>query len=285
MGTRIIAFITGSARHTSSPTSADTPTNLAPSSGQTWSLNWDEDGQGSHFLSAADRDKGKLTNASVVEMVKASLGENVVIQAIEGGSCQFDVSPAGLIQLKKDGVPDAVITSMQRASKPKTDAAPANPEVSTAPLSLPMITLIDGDKRFTMQSSPGDNRSSGGPFGSARVHVLQGAKSLTRVQNTTPRFELFLPASIRPDDQICIIMPEIKKDERRIETARTSRFTGTRDGTNRKVELKFEQLPTAPGTPSTYFFYRGTPTAPLAPGEYVLVKQKYQFLDFGVDAK
>jgi len=59
-----------------------------------------------------------LTNDGVVAMVKAGLGDEVVISKIKTSQGQFDLSAQGLVQLKESGASDAVIKAMIEASAP-----------------------------------------------------------------------------------------------------------------------------------------------------------------------
>jgi hypothetical protein len=60
---------------------------------------------------------GVLRNADVVKMVKAGLSDSIIIATIRGSTCQFDSSPDALIQLKKGGVSDTVLTAIVGAAK------------------------------------------------------------------------------------------------------------------------------------------------------------------------
>jgi hypothetical protein len=56
----------------------------------------------------------KLTNADVIAMVAAGLSAEVIVKSIGmASSTDFDVTPTGLIALKKAKVPDGVISAMQ----------------------------------------------------------------------------------------------------------------------------------------------------------------------------
>ena len=56
----------------------------------------------------------KMTNDEVIQLITAGLSEQVVITSIRQASTKdFDLTPKGLIALKKAGVPDAVIVVMQ----------------------------------------------------------------------------------------------------------------------------------------------------------------------------
>src|SRR5258707_137574 len=54
-----------------------------------------------------------LTNQDVLKMVQAGLGESVVLATVRtAGATSFDLSPDGLIALKKGGVSDAIVSVM-----------------------------------------------------------------------------------------------------------------------------------------------------------------------------
>jgi hypothetical protein len=71
-----------------------------------------------------------MTNGDVIEMVSAGLSDSVVATSVRQASGRdFDLSPAGLIALKKAKVSDQVISAMQRAYGPAAPVqAPASPK-------------------------------------------------------------------------------------------------------------------------------------------------------------
>jgi hypothetical protein len=59
-----------------------------------------------------------MSNADVVQLVKAGLSQEVIITAIrQASSRDFDLTPAGLVALKGGKVPDSVILVMQNPGK------------------------------------------------------------------------------------------------------------------------------------------------------------------------
>jgi hypothetical protein len=68
-----------------------------------------------------------LTNDGVVTMIKAGLGEELILAKIRTSPGQFDLSAEGLIRLKEAGASDAVLKAMLEAS-----AASAPPPPKTA---------------------------------------------------------------------------------------------------------------------------------------------------------
>ena len=73
----------------------------------------------------AQKAKSAMTNADVIQMVSAALSEQVIITSIRQAPAKdFDLTPNGLIALKKAGVSDAVISVMQEVSaSPKSTSA------------------------------------------------------------------------------------------------------------------------------------------------------------------
>lgn len=95
----------------------------------------------------------KLTNADVIEMVTGGLSDEVVVTAIkQAGAAAFDISPTGLLALKKSKVSDAVIVAMQNKA-PETQSAPRPPsqpvpQVQATPCAgLEMMGLYKVDMR------------------------------------------------------------------------------------------------------------------------------------------
>lgn len=80
--------------------------------------------------SAAAPPAGAITNSEVVEMIEAGLSSDVVAKAVQtAAAVNFDLTPTGLIALKKAKVPDAVISAMQA----HTASAPAATEAAKKP--------------------------------------------------------------------------------------------------------------------------------------------------------
>ena len=74
-----------------------------------------------------------LTNAEVVEMVKANLSVEVIVAKIQVSRCHFDTNPTILAELKYRGVPNAVLVAMTEAPY----GAPRNQISETPPRAEP----------------------------------------------------------------------------------------------------------------------------------------------------
>lgn len=65
-----------------------------------------------------------LTNDAVVAMVKGGLAEDVIIAKIRSSDATYDLSAAGILKLKGDGVSDAILKAMiERSAPPPTPPA------------------------------------------------------------------------------------------------------------------------------------------------------------------
>lgn len=60
-----------------------------------------------------------LTNPEIVKMVRAQLGDDLIIEVIERNTPDFDLSPDALVALKKEGVSQKVLNAMLRAQRPR----------------------------------------------------------------------------------------------------------------------------------------------------------------------
>ena len=71
------------------------------------------------------RAQSTLTNQDILTMVSGGLSEQVIVTAIQQSTKRdFDLSPSGLVALKKGGVSDALISEMQRAAAPLSRPVP-----------------------------------------------------------------------------------------------------------------------------------------------------------------
>jgi hypothetical protein len=87
------------------------------------------------FLAALCCAQSALTNDAIVKMVKAGLGEDIVVGTIKNQPGQFATSADDLIALKKAGVSDRIITAMM--DKSSAPAVSGNPLVAAAPTPAP----------------------------------------------------------------------------------------------------------------------------------------------------
>lgn len=82
-----------------------------------------------------------ITNETIITMVKAGLGEELIISKTQASQIQFDVSTESILTLKKEGVSEKIIKTMLEASS-KSDTA----EQKTVPIVNPAESSNLGEK-------------------------------------------------------------------------------------------------------------------------------------------
>jgi len=74
--------------------------------------------------------EARLTNSQVVELVKAGIGAETIIEKIKRSRCNFDTNPSQLAELKYKGVPDQVLRAMIEAPYGKPSVVEESETVS-----------------------------------------------------------------------------------------------------------------------------------------------------------
>lgn len=83
----------------------------------------------SFVLFAQTANQDVLTNEGVVELVKAKVGESVIIGMIRTMPTQFSLNKDAVIRLKQQGVPDKVLAAMVSRSSSANSSAGSSPAV------------------------------------------------------------------------------------------------------------------------------------------------------------
>jgi hypothetical protein len=214
-----------------------------------------------------------LTNESVIGMVKAGLGEGIIVQKIRASARKFDTSTDGLLKLKAAGVPDKVIEAMIGGAPP----APAPGE--------PMIAHLGPAGARLLKAVHGDLETSFAPYvGSRQEVVLERPRAEYRITDAQPLFSTNLAA-----EQWALVRLKPGKRDRNLPINKNSGwiFEGVtfRQGPDPKYRVPLALV----GEPSPDGTIRLKPTEPLASGEYGLVPfmrgrpNVYEVFDFGVD--
>jgi len=60
--------------------------------------------------------RASMDNATVLKLVKASVGKDVILQLIHTSTADYDVSANAIIELKEAGVDQGIILAMINAS-------------------------------------------------------------------------------------------------------------------------------------------------------------------------
>ena len=279
---------------------------------------------------SAAQARGPLTDEDIIQMVGNGLPDGVAIGSISANEVNFDVSPNGLLSLKKANVSDKIVEAMLSAEAKKRDAAhpvaapaPAsvnyvsaprqsamgvpvmNSPVSQAPVQLPKVTLVVGERKLPLQASSTEIANSKGKGGSKAGGILKGfgtgmlqmggmpqmgggsrGGGLPRVAYTwalpgrnsqsvlptrTPGFEIEFSdiPGIDPDGYAPVIVKLIqtKDNWRLVETSKDKFDKHGNDTRSTKTEGQVPVKATSLGRGHLQV----TPTSELPPGEYGLV--------------
>lgn len=109
-----------------------------------------------------------LTNAKVVELVKAGIGESVLIPKIHASRVVMDASEPALLELKAGGVPDAVIVAM-------LDRAAVHGRIATTGQSANLVELSAGTEIKVMTKE----KISGRKVKPGQVFMMEIAEDLS----------------------------------------------------------------------------------------------------------
>ena len=229
----------------------------------------------------------KLTNEKVLQMIKAEVPESTVMLAIEADPSELDTSADSLIKMNEGGASKSVLDAMVAAKNRKTppSATPATVPAGVVP-KFNEVTLVRGDKRISLMQG-GQMKATGAPFvGSTVRKVFEGALSPTRVKAGDISFELIQMSNSLPEESISLVIPEVRKKDRRVEINHAGGFivVSTSSGKKTLVPVKYEKISENNLPGMSVPKYRLTPQSKLVPGEYVLIANN-QFFDFGVDAE
>jgi hypothetical protein len=228
------------------------------------------------LLMPADRGLAQevLTNDSVVQMVKAGLPESVIVAKIRSTSTKFDLRTDALVTLKKAGVSDKVLEAMVAQGSPATGTLPPSPATMAAAPPGPtmgpgkdrdVVYHLTGDKYVELDPAVAELETNFAFFQSKSEIVLPGKKAKYRVMEKQP---VFLTTYSPTEAPLVRLKPGDDHDDRNLKVSSGAfmPFGGThRQGVRNedKIAVTSERDPRG--------FYRVTPAAPLAPGEYGFV--------------
>jgi len=100
----------------------------------------------------AQSDQAAMTNADVVEMVKAGLADDTIVLAIQKRTTSFDTNPATLVSLKKQGISDKVLAAMLNSGNQQS-AQPSQTQRQVFDISLGRyFCKSDTPARLTIQN-------------------------------------------------------------------------------------------------------------------------------------
>jgi hypothetical protein len=248
---------------------------------------------------AADQTVETLTNGSIIELQNLNLGDGVILDKIKNSKCDFDVTVAGLKQLKEANVSSAVIQAMINAKTlatppPPVTLTPSNSTVINSDLQPPagdvndpntyhdsgvwLYEEIGGTKKMTQLSTEAyDISHMNIPFGggiSGSDAVLPGIAAKTQSSLRRPVFYMYfgegkqnntdMMATLTPD-QLPLAHLKVtdnkKKQERTVSLGSGGAFGG-HQGIPMKERRSVDWSKVGTG------IYKVTPQQDLDEGEY-----------------
>ena len=209
-----------------------------------------------------------ITNETILTMVKAGLGEELIISKIKTSQNQFDVSTDAILKLKNEGVSEIIIKAMIEASRPKGSTPLQGEDVGGMILSN--LYLKRGEQLLPIPpiiaEAAHSRKKSFIPyyFGPHDVwHFIRGEKSVVRTNDKKPLFY----TKMNPSGFLLVKLTYQK--------AKDIRFVISTGGIYREtIPIEFKE--------SKEGFFELFPKVDLSQGEYAFVARE-RFYDFGID--
>lgn len=243
---------------------------------------------------ASAQDQEVITNNTIIRMVKAKLGEDVIISKIRNSKTNFDLSTDSLIKLHEAAVSDNLINVMQNPqSQPTSASQPLN---SPTPSSGGLF-IVQGGKNVEMEYVAGFTKTITSAYamgwsGSMKtkfVIMASGEKASFRIQGKTPAFY----SKLHPSEIGLVIFDTDTYNKKPVRyVLRVGDMWQTQGQAagpaQSNIDFDFKKEPNG--------LYKITLKAPLEKGEYAFIapgtssgggpwnpSSAYKIFDFGVD--
>lgn len=243
-----------------------------------------------------------LNNDSVLALIAAGLGDEVVVAKIKTTPGNYDLSTASVIALKEKGVSGAVLAAMITASSVKAEV-PMSLDSPDPLVPHPSGIYLSGPEKMTrIESTTTRQARTSGLFGYALTGGLASLKVKAAVNGPSatvvatgknPVFYFYFDqtaqglgaagGSVTSPNEFSLINFETKKDKREAVIGSAS-IGGAKTGLRDKDQIDFTSEQIAPGT------YKVSPVTALKPGEYGFVSgivgsgnnATFRVFDFGI---
>lgn len=224
-----------------------------------------------------------LTNDTVLALLEAGLGDEVVIAKIKASPSNFELSTETVIALKQRGVSGPVLAAMISAS------AVPSPTAMSLDSPDPMVPHPSGiylagvEKMTRIESTTTRQARTSGMLGAALTGGLSGMRIKAAVNGPTadiqtresrPVFYFYFDlaeqglgasgGAVTSPQEFSLIRFEAKKDKREAVVGSVG-LGGTKAGLRDKDQQEFEVTQMKPGV------YKVVPVSPLKAGEYGFV--------------
>jgi hypothetical protein len=234
-----------------------------------------------------------MTNQTVLSLLKAGLGDELVIAKINSEPCDYDVSTDGILSLKSSGASERVIAAMvTRCASASEARGVAGDDASPDPMvrHSPGIYVLESWQKPTALQPVSASKSSGMKtsgngsivFPLIAKLILPGAVSRLPVQSANPTFFFYFnpndlavsdfgqehSSAAQSPDAFSLVHFKQRRDTRELEMGRASAYGGSlvsfRKGLTLKNSIAFRSEKRGNGI---YEVSAG----PLEAGEYAFV--------------
>jgi len=240
-----------------------------------------------------------LTNDAIVSMVKAGLGEELILNKIKMSPGQYDLTTNALIKLKTDGVSDRIIQAMMGApSAPGPAATPVPPVAPMAPpppVATPVPVGPQPPLAVSLPGAPGMIVVQGQSlFVKVNDRVLEVLPVVAEIAHSMAKH--FIPFYFGPGDNWHFVSGQ--KAAARVPKGKPAFYTKVNPSSFQLMQLAYDSARNFRYVVSTGATYRGSlsfainrlpddtfelvPTGELGGGEYAFVAGG-TFYDFGID--
>lgn len=227
-----------------------------------------------------------LTNDDVIKMVKAELGEELVLLKVQTTPADFDLSIDGLILLKEASVPESVIKAMYGVDEPQMASIPndkaslsertrlVSEEGYLIPEDRGVYYLRDNELEFMEGVAPGVESGGGSAmissltFGAKKYKVygvFRGQQSDLKITESQPDFVIKISDEEAIRDYVLVRLEE-KRGERKFVIASGRAIVKSMD-----IELNSDDVVSTSYKRLASGVYQITMDANLSSGEYAFV--------------
>lgn len=214
-----------------------------------------------------------FTNQTVISLVKAGLDNGTIVTTINNANNKFDVSSQGLINLKKQGVPNEVIAAMverkNESPKPAGQTTVASAEVATGKkpgkykidlINHPYAHTVGASAVNALEKNSANIATRSKMMGYGGVtsqYEIAGLKAAVRKPITDSLVFLVNTSGAAPE--FVLYKAKVAKDKRAAATFSAGTFQAAKSGNN---TISFNILPESNGV------FRLAPSQKLEKGEY-----------------
>lgn len=242
-----------------------------------------------------------ITNETVVTMTKASLPKSLILAKIQSSNTNFDVSINAMIDLKKQGVDDDVLTAMATKGSTGNIVSASSANVKSLSKNEQLLTKAESgiycidDKTgepIEMDASVFSNSKTGSglltmvTYGIAKTKqkaILSGARANLQMTNKAPVFYFVFPHrapgelgnqnnenigfynNASSPNEFMLVKFSVSGKQRQIVTGSFNSYAGFSGGIDDNNKIAYRSVKISPGLYKVYF------ETPLPSGEYAFV--------------